>query len=76
VWFLAFLFLCRFSLAAGPESAVQVPILVYHRAGQTVTDIMKVSVWVFEAQLALIQRGGCHGPDAYAVDRDYSRRRS
>ena len=38
----AFVCLFRFSLAAVPEPSVQVPILVYHRVGQTVTDGMTI----------------------------------
>jgi len=58
--FAAFVCLLRFASAAQPEPAAQVPILVYHRFGQTVTDSMTVSVRVFESQLALIHQGGYH----------------
>lgn len=48
------------SATAIPTSTVAVPVLVYHRFGDTVADSMTTTTPVFEAQLAYIHDLGYH----------------
>ncbi len=52
--------LAAFLVLAGPASAGEVPILLYHRFAARVNDSMTVTTAAFEAQLAAIERGGYH----------------
>lgn len=58
IYILAILALMPLGHATASEPTFQVPVLLYHRFGPTVTDEMTVTTPVFEDQLRLIEKQG------------------